>query len=561
MGRCVVPEHGGRFKVAVAQTDARLALQQVSGVKPRARWRLRAPFRPRTRKIIAAALLAVVVAIEYRFSTLPISTDITGPLAAPVGSELVLSGVATDGPILAYSGRVGEAADIRFDRARISPETIGLLRAVGVELSEAEGPISWITGTETASKIVFEVSAVAGARPPSELRLRALPGVGAKQPQLEIEPRGAPLQALIGAPFTPQDVGAKSVKTLNVGGRNIQLAGAVPLKILASEGASLRARFSPATGAQPEEFILGSIPVHASDQGGLKVRSVALRKSAESGDRYDYFACAAPAEAISWSGSTGLEHGRCAAGNAFVTASQLRVSGQDASISLTGAGWAQRGGDPVGVDPLGRIAENQVLAGVLLAINLALVAWLCFEFLGRRLGLKSANWSGGVFISYRREDSAPQAGRLYDNLCAHFGGDRVFMDVDTIRLGDDFARKIRESLDVTDALLAVIGKRWADARDDAGRRRLDDPDDFVLKEIATALERGTWVIPVLVGGTDMPREQELPQALAPLARRNAIDVSDARFTLDMKNLIAALEQGPAQPDVERADYRGEAAMQ
>lgn len=545
----------------MGQTNAPLALAHVSGVKPRTRWRLRAPFKPRTRKIIAATLLAVLVAIEYGLSTLPISTDITGPLAAPVGSELILSGVATEGPILAYSGRVGEAADIRFDRARLSPETIGLLRAVGVEVSEAEGPISWITGKETASKTVFEVNAVAVARPPSELRLRALPAVGAKQAQLEIEPRGAPLQALIGAPFTPENLGAKSVKTLNVGGRNIQLAGAVPLKILVSEGASLRARFSAANGAQAEELILGSIAVHASDPGGLKLRSVALRKSADAGVRNDYFACAAPAEAISWRGDTGLEHGRCTAGDAFITASRLRVSAQDASISLTGAGWAQRGGDTVGIDPLDRIAENPVLAGLLLAVNLALVAWLWFEFLGNRLGLKTANWSGGVFISYRRDDSAPQAGRLYDNLCVHFGSDRVFMDVDTIRLGDDFARKIRESLDVTDALLAVIGKRWADAKNDAGRRRLDDPDDFVLREIATALERGTWVIPVLVGGAAMPREEELPRALAPLARRNAIDVSDARFTFDMKNLIAALEEGPAQPDAERADYRGEAAME
>ena len=529
--------------------------------KPARLWRLRAKAKPRTRKIVAAGLLVGLVVIEYRLSTLPMATDLGGRLAAPVGSELILSGVTTEGPLITYSGRLGEAADIRFDRARLAPESIALLRAVRVDVSDAEGPISWITGTETASKTVFEVSSVDTARPLSELRLRALSAVGANQPQLEIEARGAPLQALIGAPFTPEAASAKSVKTLSVGGRNIQLAGAVPLKVIVSEGTSLRARFSHTTGAQVAEFILGSVPVNAAEQAGLKVQSVALRKSADSGHGYDYFACAAAAGTISWSGSRAIAHGRCTPANGFVTASNLRVSGPELETTLGGAAWARRAGELVGADPLTRIARNPVVAGVLLALNLALAAWLLFELLGRKLGLRRANWSGGVFISYRREDSAPQAGRIFDHLATHFGEDRVFMDVDTIQYGDEFARKIRESLDVTAALLAVIGKRWADARDAAGARRLDDPSDFVRNEIATALERGTWVIPVLVGGAAMPREEDLPQALALLSRRNAIDVSDARFTQDVKNLIAALEQGPAELKVDHAEPGAEAAMQ
>jgi hypothetical protein len=49
---------------------------------------------------------------------------------------------------------------------------------------------------------------------------------------------------------------------------------------------------------------------------------------------------------------------------------------------------------------------------------------------------------GGIFVSYRRQDSAHLAGRLYDRLADRFGEGQVFMDVDTIKLGVDFAEEI-----------------------------------------------------------------------------------------------------------------------
>jgi hypothetical protein len=517
----------------------------------RRRRRVRAPFKPLTRKLFAAALLVVVVVIEYTLSTAPLATDLDARVTAPEGSDLLLSGVMADGPVLAYSGRVGEAADIRFDRARLSPETIELLRVVGVEVTPEDAQISWITGMESASKTVFEVSAAEGKARIAELRLRTLAPVGAKQPQLEMETRGGPLQVLIGAPFAPEDNAAKSVKTLTINGRKIQLSGALPLQITMPDGTGLRARFAHTGSSQPAEFVLGSVPVLASDQGGLKVRSIGVRRSGESVRHYDYFACAAPAGAMSWRGAAQLSAGSCAETAASVFVTRLMSTGSELELELQGAGWSQRGGQLTGIDTLSRIAQNRVVAGVVLTLNVALAAWLLLELLGPLLGRARGSWSGGIFISYRRDDSAPQAGRLYDHLSAHFGVERVFMDVDTIRLGEDFTRKIRDSLHVTDALLAVIGKRWSETRDDAGARRIDDPNDFVRTEIAIALERGTAVIPVLVGGAKMPREHELPSALAPLARLNAIDVSDSRFTTDVRVLIESLEQGSAQAPVEQ----------
>lgn len=520
--------------------------------------RLRGRLTPRTRSVIAAALLALVVLVEYRLSTLPMATELTGTLHVPAGTDLTLAGLRSDGPLIEYSGALGEAADIRFDRARLSAETLGLLRAVGLNLSEAEGPISWITRSQRGSRTVLEVSFHEPDAGFGELRFRALPAIGLDEPQLEIEPRLAALRVLIGTPFTPEKDAAQSEKTLIVGGRKVALSGAVPIHVVVSDGASFRARFSHAAGARDARFILGRISVDALEQPGLAAYAVGMQESGAS-DVYTYFACAASIGAIAWSGGGGLEHGRCNARDRFFRTSALRVTGQALELDVSGAGWAQRNGESIGVDLLSRVAQNPVIAGILLTANVALLAWFLFELFGHKLGRARANWTGGVFISYRRADSAAQAGRLFDHLVAHFGADRVFMDVDTIQLGADFARKIRESLDVTDALLAVIGRQWLDAKDDAGRRRLDNPDDFVRTEIATALERGTWVIPVLVGGATMPREDELPPSLTALAYRNAIDLSDARFTSDMKALIEALERGREHGDVEHASVRGEAA--
>jgi hypothetical protein len=71
----------------------------------------------------------------------------------------------------------------------------------------------------------------------------------------------------------------------------------------------------------------------------------------------------------------------------------------------------------------------------------------------------SAAASGGVFISYRRQETSAIAGRLYDRLAARFGDDQVFMDVDTIALGLDFAEVITQAVSICQVLLAVIGPR------------------------------------------------------------------------------------------------------
>lgn len=147
-----------------------------------------------------------------------------------------------------------------------------------------------------------------------------------------------------------------------------------------------------------------------------------------------------------------------------------------------------------------------------------------------------------IFINYRRKDSAPYAGRLYDRLAGHFGPDHVFMDIDQIEPGEVFDQVIQEKLKAVQAAVVLIGEHWLDIADADGQRRLDHPDDWVRLEIAAVLERNIRVIPVLVGGAAMPKSTQLLESLAPLTRRQAIEITDHRFHTDTDKLIKALEK-------------------
>lgn len=146
-----------------------------------------------------------------------------------------------------------------------------------------------------------------------------------------------------------------------------------------------------------------------------------------------------------------------------------------------------------------------------------------------------------IFISYRREDSEGEAGRLFDDLVAVFGEESVFMDVAAIEVGRDFRKAIDDSVATCGVLLAVVGKGWVDAKNAAGNRRLDDPSDFVRLETASALKRDIPVVPVLVRGATMPRPEELPDDLKEFAYRNGCELTHPRWSSDVQLLVNALK--------------------
>ena len=196
----------------------------------------------------------------------------------------------------------------------------------------------------------------------------------------------------------------------------------------------------------------------------------------------------------------------------------------------------------------------------LLAVLLAtagVAAWLWY---GRRKRpraaarrLPFAGRESKIFLSYRREDSAGHVGRLHDALAGHFGAERVFMDIDSIGYGEDFVEAVEKAVGSSAVVVVVIGRQWLSVADKKGNRRLDDPGDFVHLEVATALRRSVRIIPTLVQGAAMPSEDVLPEPLAKLARRNAIEISDSRWQFDIERLIAAIEEALMRESAKQAE--------
>jgi hypothetical protein len=165
---------------------------------------------------------------------------------------------------------------------------------------------------------------------------------------------------------------------------------------------------------------------------------------------------------------------------------------------------------------------------------------------GARLGIKESVGPRptedarfrGVFISYRRNEAAAYAGRLYDRLAARFGRERVFLDVENIGRGADFVEAITGAAESCAVMVALISREWARGTGDA---RGDD-DDYVRLEVVKALGRKIPLIPITIQGAFMPRAKELPDDLAPIARRNAFELRDARWERDVEDLILDLEK-------------------
>lgn len=165
--------------------------------------------------------------------------------------------------------------------------------------------------------------------------------------------------------------------------------------------------------------------------------------------------------------------------------------------------------------------------------------------------------AGRIFISYRRQDTAFPAGWLYDRLAERFGPDQVFKDVDDIEVGDDFVDVLTNAVGSCDILIALIGKGWLRATGPNRVRRLDDPNDFVRLEIEAALARGVLLIPILVEGASMPRQDKLPASISKLARRQALELSPHRFHTDTEHLLDVMERTLADlhPEADSGSHR------
>jgi formylglycine-generating enzyme required for sulfatase activity len=163
--------------------------------------------------------------------------------------------------------------------------------------------------------------------------------------------------------------------------------------------------------------------------------------------------------------------------------------------------------------------------------------------------------AGNIFINYRRGAASGTAGRLHDRLANAFGKNSIFMDVDHIPAGVDFVAYLEAKVAQCEIFLVVIGPDWLDVRGDNGKRRLENPEDFVSIEIAAALNRDIRVIPVLVDGARMPSAADLPESLKPLVRRNAVDVRNAQFGRDAEALVKQVDEALRGSGSRRTPWR------
>ena len=148
--------------------------------------------------------------------------------------------------------------------------------------------------------------------------------------------------------------------------------------------------------------------------------------------------------------------------------------------------------------------------------------------------------SGGLFISYRRQDAAAYAGRLHDVLVQRYS-ERVFFDITDLSPGTDWSTQLQQAVASSELMLVVIGPQWLSATSPSGERRIDDPGDFIRSEIAAALRLNKRVVPVLVAGAMMPHSSELPDDLRGLARRNSVELRDESWDADVERLSRVLD--------------------
>jgi CHASE2 domain-containing sensor protein len=156
------------------------------------------------------------------------------------------------------------------------------------------------------------------------------------------------------------------------------------------------------------------------------------------------------------------------------------------------------------------------------------------------------------FISYRREESAWPARMLRDDLVSRFGSTSVFMDTASLRAGQEWPRQIQDALRGCSVMLVLISASWLTRDGGSGARRLDDPSDWVRREIETVLRRpDAIVVPVLLDGAAMPVAEELPESLRGLSDHQAVRLSVDSLAADIGALIESIEQGRIHDHVER----------
>ncbi|WP_166363488.1 toll/interleukin-1 receptor domain-containing protein [Pseudomonas akapageensis] len=497
------------------------------------------------RAVWIALILATLVG-NGMLARLPFPLDASRapPFAAAPGERLKLIAPSSTTPLIRYESRPGDRVDVRFEGASLSADTLATLRVAGFDPPSDEGALELLSEDVGNARTFLTVNpkpqeGSAEAR----VELFQLPQEARGNPYFELRAQGTELSLTIATSGDDLFAATAPMRQLTVGGRRWLLPAALPLNLVVTEGQSLRVRVvlravAGASASPAGHFIFGT----GDSNGALPLRAAGVSSGNGANPHLRQFACSAPPRGPYWRGAGRLAEGICDLGPSApaLTATQLEVSPDALMMTLRGTAWIAREGVAINAPFFERVRANPTLFAAVAFGDLVLI-------LGAGLPLYRA-WSRhrrrdehapGIFISYRRVDSTAYARLIADRLGKYFGVERVFIDLEDIQPGERFVQRITDTLARCHAVVVLIGPGWLIATRD-GQRRLDDPKDIVRYEIAQALALQLDVVPVLVGGTQLPRPQDLPAELASLLEHSAMEISDVRLDEDIAYLAEAL---------------------
>ncbi len=145
-----------------------------------------------------------------------------------------------------------------------------------------------------------------------------------------------------------------------------------------------------------------------------------------------------------------------------------------------------------------------------------------------------------IFINYRKEDSSGYALALYNELLKWYEKKTIFKDFHNINPGEDFEEAIEKALSSCNILLVIISDRWIEILTE--RHKKMNQQDFVSLEIATALLKNIYTVPITINGASMPDPSELPDDLKKLSRRQSLDIHQTWFESDILKLVDIIDK-------------------
>lgn len=482
------------------------------------------------RRLTALGVFVLAASVQLWLMNVPIATPVAAPVASSSGETMILTGLQPHDTLLHH--QVSGGIDMRFERASLAPVTAMLLRPLGLVMPTDAGPISWITTAGVTGDSVLTIARAEAADGPLDLRLLVSPPATRDVVQLELD-ADAPLKITVGTSFI--DGASGTPKILQLGDRTIELDGGLPLVLSMPANARARAVLPLTQPGQSLRLPLVDLAPATGVSTGMPVRSIAVHGA---DGRLSAMVCGAAPDRLLWRGIRSLADGRCPNASALAI-DALELGADRIEATLTGSAWVWRENALASMTLYARITANPAVAALLMLIDATLAGWLVLAALSLRRKTRYR-----VFMSYRRDDSAGHSGRIYDRLIESLGTEAVFIDVEKIPAGAYFESVLMARLRDAESVLVIISRDWLNATTADGQRRLDLPEDFVRREIETGLALQKRMIPVLVGGAQMPSRDDLPGPLQALVGLNAVMINHASFDRDTDALAEILASPP-----------------